>query len=85
MCIRDSVNSVRYIKIPDVDEAVDDFDEILKFIDNVDAKIGMEISEAVSQINNGGINKIYSASCEECDEPFEVPIDFDPVSFFLTS
>jgi len=79
------VNSVRYIKIPDVDEAVDDFDEILKFIDNVDAKIGMEISEAVSEINNGGINKIYSASCEECDEPFEVPIDFDPVSFFLTS
>ena len=79
------VNSVKYIKIPDVEEHVEDFKEILDFIDNVDANVGREITEAVGKINNGGINKTYNANCEECDEPFEVPLDFDPVSFFLTS
>tara|TARA_R110000851_G_scaffold217752_2_gene370678 strand:+ start:682 stop:1545 length:864 start_codon:yes stop_codon:yes gene_type:complete len=79
------VNSVNYIKIPDVDEVVDDKKQILEFLDNVDAKIGTEISDVVSSINNGGINKIHSANCEKCEAPFEVPIDFDPVSFFLTS
>ena len=63
----------------------DDQNEILEFIDNVDAKIGKEIDAVVSRINNGGINKVYKAACEECEAPFEVPIDFDPVSFFLTS
>ena len=64
---------------------VDDKKQILEFLDNVDAKIGTEISDVVSSINNGGINKIHSANCEKCEAPFEVPIDFDPVSFFLTS
>ena len=32
---------------------------ILEFIDNVEAKIGKELDEAVSSVNNGGINKIH--------------------------
>ena len=79
------VNSIRYLAIPDSDEQIDDRNEILEFIDNVDAKIGKEIDAVVGRINNGGINKVYKAACEECEAPFEVPIDFDPVSFFLTS
>ena len=79
------LNSIRYIAIPDTDEKVKDREEITEFINNVDAKIGTEIEGVVTSINNGGINKVHKAACEECEEEFEVPIDFDPVSFFLTS
>ena len=76
---------VRYIKIPDSDVQVDDYDEIVDFIDNVEAKIGKEIDAAVSSVNNGGINKIHKTACSECEYEFDVPVDFDPVTFFLTS
>ena len=81
------LNSIRYVAIPgeDTDEKVDDREEITDFINNVDAKIGKEIESVVTSINNGGINKVHTAACEECEAEFEVPIDFDPVSFFLTS
>tara|TARA_R110002074_G_scaffold116752_1_gene248257 strand:- start:1686 stop:2537 length:852 start_codon:yes stop_codon:yes gene_type:complete len=79
------LNSIRYIAIPDTDEKVKDREEITEFINNVDAKIGTEIEGVVTSINNGGINKVHKAACEECEFEFEVPIDFDPVSFFLTS
>jgi hypothetical protein len=79
------VNSIRYVAIPDSDEKIDDRDQILEFLDNVEGKIGKEIDGVVSSINNGGINKIHNGACEECEKPFEIPIDFDPVSFFLTS
>ena len=36
-------------------------------------------------INNGGINKVHKTACAECNAEYEVPIDFDPVTFFLTS
>ena len=79
------VNSVRYVKIPDSDIVVDDYEEIVEFIDNVEGKIGKEIDNAVSRINNGGINKVHRTNCEECNFEFEIPVDFDPVTFFLTS
>ena len=79
------VNSVKYVKIPDSDTVVDDYDEIVEFIDNVEAKIGKEIDAAVSSVNNGGINKIHKTACENCEHEFEIPVDFDPVTFFLTS
>ena len=40
------VNSIRYIKIPDSDVVVEDYDQIVEFIDNVESKIGKEIDEA---------------------------------------
>ena len=58
---------------------------LLEFIDNVEAKIGKELDEAVSSVNNGGINKIHKTACPECGHEYEIPVDFDPVSFFLTS
>jgi len=79
------LNSIRYVAIPDTEEKVDDKGEIAEFINNVDSKIGKEIEQVVGDINNGGINKVHKAACEKCEEEFEVPIDFDPVSFFLTS
>ena len=79
------LNSIRYIKIPDSDVVVDDTDEILNFMDNAESKIGKEIDTAVSSINNGGINKIQQTACVNCGHEYEVPIDFDPVTFFLTS
>ena len=79
------VNSVKYIKIPDSDQIVNDYEQILEFIDNVEAKIGKEIDNAVSSINNGGINKIHKTACEECEHEYDIPVDFDPVTFFLTS
>lgn len=79
------LNSIRYVAIPDTDEQVDDKEEIAEFISNVDSKIGKEIEKVVGDINNGGINKVHKAACEKCEAEFEVPIDFDPVSFFLTS
>ena len=79
------VNSIDSISIPDSDVVVTDYEEILQFIDNVEAKIGKELDEAVSSVNNGGINKIHKTACPECDHEYEIPVDFDPVSFFLTS
>ena len=79
------VNSVRYIKIPDSDVVVDSNEEIVEFIDNVESKIGKEIDQAVSRINNGGINKTFKTPCENCGHELEIPVDFDPVTFFLTS
>ena len=79
------LNSIKYLAIPDSDEQIEDREQILEFINNVDAKIGKEIDGVVSSINNGGINKVHKAACEECEAEFEVPLDFDPVSFFLTS
>jgi hypothetical protein len=79
------VNSIRYIKIPDSDVVVNDYEEIVEFVDNVESKIGKEIDQAVSRINNGGINKIFKTECENCGNELEIPVDFDPVTFFLTS
>ena len=79
------VNSIKYIKIPDTDIVVNDYEEILEFIDNVEAKIGKEIDAAVGSVNNGGINKIHKTECENCGHEFDIPVDFDPVTFFLTS
>ena len=79
------VNSIDSISIPDSDVVVTDYEEILEFIDNVEAKIGKELDEAVSSVNNGGINKIHKTACPECSHEYEIPVDFDPVSFFLTS
>ena len=79
------LNSIKYLAIPDSDEQIEDREQILEFINNVDAKIGKEIDGVVSSINNGGINKVHKAACEKCEAEFEVPLDFDPVSFFLTS
>ena len=79
------VNSIDSISIPDSDVVVSDYEEILEFIDNVEAKIGKELDEAVSSVNNGGINKIHKTACPECGHEYEIPVDFDPVSFFLTS
>ena len=62
------LNSIRYVAIPDTDEKVDDKEEIAEFINNVDSKIGKEIEKVVGDINNGGINKVHKAACEECEE-----------------
>jgi hypothetical protein len=79
------VNSIRYIKIPDSDVVVDEYEEIVEFVDNIESTLGKEIDTAVSSINNGGINKVHKTACVECNAEYEVPIDFDPVTFFLTS
>lgn len=79
------INSIKYIKIPGNDDRIEDKEEILEFLDNVESKIGTEVDNAVSAVNNGGINKVQETQCENCEHTFEIPIDFDPVAFFLTS
>jgi hypothetical protein len=79
------LNSIRNIRIPDSDTVIDDKDQIAEFLNNVDTAIGKEIDAIVATINNGGIKKNYDAVCSECEHEYEVPINYDPVGFFMTS
>lgn len=78
------IQSIDYITLPDGEKVIDR-DDITEFVDNVDSKIGKEIDAVVNKVNNGGIQKEYDATCGNCEHEYKVPIDFDPVGFFLNS
>lgn len=79
------LKSIVSITIPDTGLVVDDVKQIADFLDNVEKAIGIELNDAVSQINNGGIQKEVEMQCGECEHVYTTPINYDPVGFFLNS
>lgn len=79
--ILESINS---ITIPNGDTVTDPV-LISEFLENVEKEIGMELNDAVSDINNGGVEKDLEMQCSECEHIYTTSINFDPVGFFLNS
>ena len=79
------LKSIVSITIPDTGLVVDDVKQIADFLDNVEKAIGIELNDAVSEINNGGIQKEVEMQCGECEHVYTTPINYDPVGFFLNS
>lgn len=78
------LESINHISIPD-GETVSDPVMISEFLENVDKEIGMELNDAVSKINNGGVVKETPMVCNECNHEYTTSINYDPVGFFLNS
>tara|TARA_B100000902_G_scaffold16383_1_gene19649 strand:- start:1049 stop:1891 length:843 start_codon:yes stop_codon:yes gene_type:complete len=79
--ILESINS---ITIPN-GATVTDSVQISEFLENVEKEIGIELNDAVSDINNGGVEKELDMQCSECENVYKTTINFDPVGFFLNS
>ena len=79
--ILESINS---ITIPN-GATVTDPVQISEFLENVEKEIGIELNDAVSDINNGGVEKELEMQCSECEHVYKTVINFDPVGFFLNS
>tara|TARA_B100001057_G_scaffold424077_1_gene446612 strand:+ start:8894 stop:9736 length:843 start_codon:yes stop_codon:yes gene_type:complete len=78
------IKSIQSIAIPD-GEVVTDMQQITDFVGNVDREIGLELNDAVAEINNGGVEKEMVMVCSSCNHEFKTDINFDPVGFFLNS
>lgn len=78
------IESINSITIPNGDTVTDPV-LISEFLENVEKEIGMELNDAVSDINNGGVEKDLEMQCSECEHVYTTSINFDPVGFFLNS
>lgn len=68
-----------------VDEAnnvnVTDKKFINEFLQNIDKKSADKISDMIDEINEVGIKRTFTATCEKCQHQWESDIDFNPVNF----
>ena len=58
---------------------------ISDFINNINRGDIKKIQDKLEEINNIGIKKEFTAKCEKCEHSWEVPIDFNPATFFTES
>lgn len=54
---------------------------IQEFLFNIDSSSIDKISKLVTEINNIGIKRSFTAVCQECKHEWESEIDFNPVNF----
>lgn len=80
-------NSVQriYGNINDNEIDVTDRKHIDEFISNVGREDAKKIQDKIEKINSIGIKKEFGAKCSECNHEWEVPIDFNPATFFTAS
>jgi hypothetical protein len=64
---------------------VTDKKHINEFIKNVGREDARKIQDKLDKINAIGIKKEFGATCTECGTEWEVPIDFNPATFFTAS
>tara|TARA_X000000950_G_scaffold264131_1_gene337061 strand:- start:750 stop:1601 length:852 start_codon:yes stop_codon:yes gene_type:complete len=66
---------------------VTDRDQIIEFLENCEASIGVKIEEESTKISTKGISKDVKFACEDCgeDKITETKIILDPVNFFMAS
>ena len=62
-------------------------DNIQEYLENCETAVGNKITEAVSQLNQAGIQKEVQVQCEneECGHVFPSALEFDPVNFSTAS
>lgn len=58
---------------------------IAEFVSNIGRDDIRKIQDKLDEINDIGIRKTFSATCEHCEHNWEVPIDFNPATFFTES
>lgn len=54
---------------------------INEFLQNIDKKSADKISDMIDEINEVGIKRSFTATCEKCSHHWESDIDFNPVNF----
>ena len=75
------LNSI--IKVVDESNNVNVSDKafIEDFLQNIDKKSIDKISKLITEINQIGIKKSFTAVCEKCEHTWESEVDFNPVNF----
>jgi hypothetical protein len=64
---------------------VTDRNHIEDFTKNISREDIHKIQEKLEIINNIGIKKDFNATCSKCEHSWNVPIDFNPATFFTES
>ena len=54
---------------------------IFEFIKNIDRGSADKIQKLITEINEIGIKRTFTAKCEKCEHEWENEIDFNPVNF----
>lgn len=74
-------NSV--IKVVDESNGVNVTDQkfIEDFLSNIDKRSVDKISDVIKEINEIGIQKSFTATCDKCTHQWQSQIDFNPVNF----
>tara|TARA_B100000929_G_scaffold291056_1_gene287597 strand:- start:2033 stop:2875 length:843 start_codon:yes stop_codon:yes gene_type:complete len=78
-------DSIVKVVIAETGDAVTEREHLREFIREMDQKVFKTISETLSKINSTGVQKEFSAKCEECDHEWKTEIDLNPVNFFTDS
>jgi DNA-directed RNA polymerase subunit M/transcription elongation factor TFIIS len=60
---------------------VTDKSYIKEFLQNIDKKSVDKIGDQIAKINQIGIKRTFTATCEKCKHEWESEIDFNPVNF----
>jgi hypothetical protein len=71
------------VKIVDESRDIDvsDAEFIRDFLNNTDKKSIDQISDIIKEINQIGIKRTFTATCEKCAHTWESEVDFNPVNF----
>jgi len=60
--------------------------QIIKdFIANIGRDEANKVQSKIEEINNIGIKKEFTGTCQKCSESWDIPIDFNPATFFTES
>ena len=87
MVLVDSVYSISGTDENGEDFVVSDRTNIQEYLENCETGIGNQITEAVTQLNQAGIQKEVEVQCEneDCGHVFPSALEFDPVNFSTAS
>lgn len=80
-------NSIIKAEIHNGDEVitVTNATHIKEFMSNIGRDQGERVQEILEKINKIGIKQEYTTKCNNCGHEYEIPIDFNPATFFTKS
>ena len=87
MVLVDSVHSISGKDEDGEDFVVADRSNIQEYLENCETAVGNNITEAVTELNQAGIQKNVTVQCteEQCGHVFDSALEFDPVNFSTAS
>lgn len=74
--------SIEKIQLIKEGQMVTDPDHISEWLTSISKQQAEMVIEAVNKLNQVGVMKKISVSCENCGHSWEDPLSFDPTSFF---
>jgi hypothetical protein len=75
-------NSVEKVFIESSKTVVTDRNHLIEFLQGISKSQADAIIQAISELNDTGVNQTAELQCEKCQHQWTQPIDFDPTSFF---